>query len=105
MRQQQRCQCKKMDDANAEKDQDNGAANHKSKDSEAEMTTSDTGNIDKAKTTTNENEREQNGRDAIKQTAAKAEPQTLNNAARIQARILYITCKRRQVSRAAVNKS
>ena len=27
----------KIDDANAEKDQDNGAANHKSKDSEAEM--------------------------------------------------------------------
>ena len=37
MRQQQRCQCNKIDDANAEKDQDNGAANHKSKDSEAEM--------------------------------------------------------------------
>ena len=34
--------------------------------------TSDTGNINKAKTTTNENEREQNGRHAIKQTAANA---------------------------------
>ena len=32
--------------------------------------TSDTGNINKAKTTTNENEREQNGRYGIKQTAA-----------------------------------
>ena len=34
--------------------------------------TSDTSNINKAKTTTNENEREQNGRYAIKQTAANA---------------------------------
>ena len=37
MRQQQRCQCNKIDDANAEKDQDNGAANQKSKGSEAEI--------------------------------------------------------------------
>ena len=37
MRQEQRCQCNTIDDANAEKDQDNGAANQKSKDSEAEI--------------------------------------------------------------------
>ena len=34
--------------------------------------TSDTGNIDTAKTPTNENEREQNSRYGIKQTAANA---------------------------------